>query len=307
MGCCTHTHKGRPSVQRSERPVIMPEGSSKFKELRKNVIAGGVAGVSEILVMYPLDVVKTRQQLNTGKISGVMETIRGMVRAEGASSLYRGIISPIMAEAPKRAWKFTANQEFRNLYKNRNGEPIFMAPALAGASAGITEALINCPFEVVKVRMQAVEGAKYKGVLDAVVQTAKTEGVTALYRGLEAQMWRNGVWNGTYFALIASIKERLPTPESNGGELLRNFAAGVVGGTVATMANTPFDTAKTRLQNTSGEGFSWKRSTLPTVASIAQTEGIAALYKGFVPRIMRLGPGGGIMILAFDFVRKNID
>merc|ERR1711935_767959 len=108
--------------------------------------------------------------------------------------------------------------------------------------------------------MQAVEGAKYKGVLDAVVQTAKTEGVTALYRGLEAQMWRNGVWNGTYFALIASIKERLPTPESNGGELLRNFAAGVVGGTVATMANTPFDTAKTRLQNTSGEGFSWKRS-----------------------------------------------
>jgi solute carrier family 25 2-oxodicarboxylate transporter 21 len=40
--------------------------------------AGAVAGVSEILVMYPLDVVKTRVQLQTANATGA-EAYTGMV------------------------------------------------------------------------------------------------------------------------------------------------------------------------------------------------------------------------------------
>ena len=36
----------------------------------------------------------------------------------------------------------------------------------------------------------------------------------------------------------------------------------------------------------------------------------AALYKGFVPKVLRLGPGGGILLVVFDTVttwmRKNL-
>ncbi|ORY09113.1 mitochondrial substrate/solute carrier [Clohesyomyces aquaticus] len=70
--------------------------------------AGAVAGVSEILVMYPLDVVKTRVQLQTGKgvgedsYNGMVDCFRKIIRNEGFSRLYRGISAPILMEAPKR-------------------------------------------------------------------------------------------------------------------------------------------------------------------------------------------------------------
>lgn len=51
--------------------------------------AGAVAGVSEILVMYPLDVVKTRVQLQTGKgtgadaYNGMVDCFRKIIKNEG--------------------------------------------------------------------------------------------------------------------------------------------------------------------------------------------------------------------------------
>jgi solute carrier family 25 2-oxodicarboxylate transporter 21 len=46
------------------------------------------------------------------------------------------------------------------------------------------------------------------------------------------------------------------------------------------------------------------------LSTIVREEGIAALYKGFAPKVLRLGPGGGILLVVFDFlsgyIRKNI-
>jgi solute carrier family 25 (mitochondrial 2-oxodicarboxylate transporter), member 21 len=75
---------------------------------RYQFAAGAIAGVSEILVMYPLDVVKTRMQLQTSKTvaeeqyTGTFDALRKIVRQEGPSRLYRGIMAPIFMEAPKR-------------------------------------------------------------------------------------------------------------------------------------------------------------------------------------------------------------
>ena len=58
--------------------------------------------------MYPLDVVKTRVQLQQGKgagedsYNGMVDCFRKIVKNEGFSRLYRGITAPILMEAPKR-------------------------------------------------------------------------------------------------------------------------------------------------------------------------------------------------------------
>ncbi len=52
--------------------------------------------------MYHLDVVKTRSQLNTSNSIGVYKTLFKIVEEEGFSRLFRGIISPILAESPKK-------------------------------------------------------------------------------------------------------------------------------------------------------------------------------------------------------------
>ena len=59
--------------------------------------------------------------------------------------------------------------------------------------------------------------------------------------------------------------------------------------------NTPFDVVKSRMQydNMGKNCFEW-------LVHISKTEGYQALYKGIGARLLRLGPGGGIMIVAYD-------
>ena len=57
---------------------------------------------------YPLDVVKTRIQLQHGKVidgegyNGVLDCFKKIIRNEGVLRLYRGITAPILMEVPKR-------------------------------------------------------------------------------------------------------------------------------------------------------------------------------------------------------------
>lgn len=51
---------------------------------------------------------------------------------------------------------------------------------------------------------------KYTGTADAFKKIIAAEGSMALFNGLEATMWRHGVWNGAYFGLIYKVKDMLP-------------------------------------------------------------------------------------------------
>lgn len=122
--------------------------------------------------------------------------------------------------------------------------------------------------------------------------------------------------------LIRVVKDALPEAKTDKAQLGYNFIAGAFGGTFGTMLNviyllfnpfnhskTPFDVAKTRIQNQKSTPlkYGW---TIPAVALIAKEEGFSALYKGFLPKVMRLGPGGGILLVVFEvvsgFIRKNV-
>jgi Mitochondrial carrier protein len=68
----------------------------------------------------------------------------------------------------------------------------------------------------------------------------RTEGPLSLYKGLESQLWRNAVWNGVYFGMIGGLKEEVlrPPPNSDKRTVMGyNFAAGVIGGTLATLVS----------------------------------------------------------------------
>jgi len=45
--------------------------------------------------------------------------------------------------------------------------------------------------------------------------------------------------------------------------------------------------------------YNW---TVPSVLLVAKEEGFSALYKGFIPKVLRLGPGGGILLVVFTTV-----
>ncbi|EEH21035.2 hypothetical protein PABG_03266 [Paracoccidioides brasiliensis Pb03] len=283
--------------------------------------AGAVAGVSEILVMYPLDVVKTRVQLQQGAgtgeeaYKGMLDCFRKIIKNEGFSRLYRGITAPILMEAPKRATKFAANDSWGSFYRSLFGVEKTNQPlaVLTGATAGATESFVVVPFELVKIRLQDKASAgKYSGMLDVVSKIVKQEGPLALYNGLESTLWRHILWNAGYFGCIFQIRAQLPKPEpgNKSQQMGNDLVAGSIGGTAGTIVNTPMDVVKSRIQNSpriagSVPKYNWA---WPALGTIMKEEGFGALYKGFIPKVLRLGPGGGILLVVFtgvtDFFRK---
>lgn len=232
------------------------------------------------------------------------------------SRLYRGISAPILMEAPKRATKFAANDEWGKFYRTAFGQPKMTQELsiLTGASAGATESLVVVPFELVKIRLQdRASAGRYSGMLDVVSKTVREEGILALYNGLESTMWRHVLWNAGYFGCIFQARALLPKAETPAGKIANDVAAGTIGGTVGTILNTPMDVVKSRIQNSprvkgTVPKYNWA---WPAVATVAREEGFAALYKGFLPKVLRLGPGGGILLVVFtgvmDFFRKMRD
>lgn len=264
--------------------------------------------------MYPLDVVKTRMQLQVKgsgeQYSSMVDCLQKIVRNEGFSRLYRGISAPILMEAPKRAVKFAANDEWGKFYRNAFGMPKMTQSLsiLTGATAGATESFVVVPFELVKIRLQD-KSSKYTGMADVVKTIVRQEGPLALYNGLEATLWRHIWWNSGYFGVIFQVREWLPKAADKKGQMINDLIAGSIGGTAGTILNTPFDVVKSRIQNTTRVAgvvpkYNW---TFPSVITVFREEGFGALYKGFMPKVLRLGPGGGILLVVFtacmDFFR----
>ncbi len=80
-----------------------------------------------------------------------------------------------------------------------------------------------------------------------------------------------------------------------------------MGGSVASVINIPFDVAKSRIQGFTPEGTPRKYHTcFQSILLVQKEEGTKALFKGLVPKIMRLGPGGAIMMIAYEEIYKYL-
>ncbi|RXG54845.1 Mitochondrial 2-oxodicarboxylate carrier [Armadillidium vulgare] len=234
--------------------------------------------------MQPLDVVKTRFQIQTKKIPGdpnyynsVFDCLRKMAKNEGFFSLYKGILPPILVETPKRALK-----------------TYFMA----GLGAGVTESFLCNPFEVVKVAQQANKSqhtvAPSSWEVTKQIVRADGLGLRGLNKGLTATIGRNGTFNMVYFGIFHTVNSKIVQPKDKLQQNFQKFLIGVVGGVVGSTLNIPFDVAKSRIQGPQPEPGKIKyRTTFGSILIVFKEEGFLALYKGLVPKVLRLGPGAG--------------
>ncbi|CAJ0935598.1 unnamed protein product, partial [Mesorhabditis belari] len=281
------------------------------KEGSRQILAGGSAGLVEVLIMHPLDLIKTRLQIDQSN-RGMADCVRSTLRDEGIRGFYKGILPPILAETPKRATKFFTFEQYKHIFSTPGISPAITL-SLAGLCSGMTEAVVVCPFETVKVRLQSMKNANPKEVptsmeLAREIIRAEGMGTKGIFRGLTSTVARNGTWNMVYFGLYHNVKVYIPdAKESASLNLTYRILLGFIAGSLASVVNIPFDVAKSRIQGPQPIPGSRKyHGCLQSMGLVYKEEGFFALYKGLLPKIMRLGPGGAIMLVVYDEVYKYL-
>ncbi|XP_065158059.1 mitochondrial 2-oxodicarboxylate carrier [Atheta coriaria] len=291
-----------------------------WKQALVQIASGGSAGFVEICIMHPLDLVKTRLQLqgvprhqvikkDMTSYSGIIDCFRKMYVTEGPTSFWKGILPPIIAETPKRAIKFCSFEQYKQFFMFGSPTATPLTFSLAGLAAGFTEAVVVNPFEVVKVTMQANKKKSIEAPSTWLVTRNIIKengwGSRGLSKGITATLMRNGVFNCFYLGFYNSVKNVVPPMADPVHEFGRKVLIGFVSGTVASCLNIPFDVAKSRIQGPQPvEGEIKYSGTLRTMEMVYREEGMLALYKGLLPKILRLGPGGAIMLVVYDYMSE---
>ncbi|GAB6026039.1 hypothetical protein CHUAL_012249 [Chamberlinius hualienensis] len=293
----------------------MSEKRPFLKHAAMQIAAGGSAGFVEVCIMHPLDLVKTRFQIqrtstavdaanNPYYYRSIGDCFKKMYRHEGVFSFWKGIMPPILVETPKRAVKFFTFEQYKTIFMFGSKTATPLTYSLAGLGAGLTEGLLVNPFEVVKVEMQANRQllSQMPSTWSVTQSIIRNQGIFALNKGLTSTLGRNGVFNMIYFGFYHSVKGLVPEPKDKYFDFLRRFGIGLASGILATMSNTPFDVAKSRIQGPQPvKGEIKYKGLMKTLSIVYREEGLLALYKGFVPKVLRLGPGAAILMVIYEY------
>lgn len=271
--------------------------------------AAALASLAEVVMVQPLDMVKTRFQLyEGGRNPSVGRALLDIYREGGVSRFYRGFLPEAASTMPARtAMYMTYNAILKKMSEHM---PLTAGcSSLAGACAGIPEGMLVTPLQVVKVRLQSKEYlGRYHGTLDCCKKIVLQEGVQGLFAGLGATAARNFIWNGVYFGLIFHLKALLQSGNDSGmTRFVGTSGISFVGGAIATCFNAPLDTAKSRMQLQDTKAATPKyRNTLQTLALVVKEEGPRACYKGFAPKVLRMAFGGAVGMPIFEAVNAAL-
>uniref|UniRef100_A0A7C8YY22 Folate transporter 1, chloroplastic n=1 Tax=Opuntia streptacantha TaxID=393608 RepID=A0A7C8YY22_OPUST len=161
----------------------------------ENAAAGAIAGFATVAVMHPLDVVRTRFQVNDGRIlnlptyKNTPHALLTIARSEGLRGLYAGFYPAVLGSSV--SWGLFFFFYSRAKRRHSYNEEEKLSPGLhlaAAAEAGALVSLCTNPVWLIKTRLQLQtplhQTRQYSGVFDALRTILREEGWTALYRGI---------------------------------------------------------------------------------------------------------------------------
>ena len=157
----------------------------------ERLLSGGLAGVCSQLVVYPLEITKTRLALApTGVYNGIADCIGKIYKSEGAFGLYKGLQASIIGVIPYASIDLAIYNTLRDEYIKKNSkDPRPLILLLCGAISSICGQLVSYPFAVIRTKLQSqgmpgINMHKYEGLWDCAKKIEKFEGVRGFYRGI---------------------------------------------------------------------------------------------------------------------------
>ncbi|GMI97910.1 hypothetical protein like AT1G72820 [Hibiscus trionum] len=289
------------------------------------------SGVSAAL--YPIVVLKTRQQVSSTQVSCLKMSF-SIMKYEGFRGFYRGFGTSLTGTIPARALYMGALEVTKSSVGSATvslGFSDTSATAIANAAAGLSSAmaaqLVWTPIDVVSQRLMVqgyndinrsknVNFCRYRNGLDAFRKILCADGPKGLYRGFGISILTyapsNAVWWASYSVAHKLIWSGMCKKDESGFRpdlkalvAVQGLSAAMASG-VSALITMPLDTIKTRLQVLDREenGVRKPLSIPQTVRNLVQEGGLAACYRGLGPRWASMAMSATTMITTYEFLKR---
>ncbi|KAK5035186.1 Pyrimidine nucleotide transporter, mitochondrial [Exophiala sideris] len=269
-------------------------------------------------------------------LAETVQILRSIYQHEGFRALFRGLGANLVGVVPARSINFyvygNGKRVLNNYFNPEGRENVWSIHLAAAAVAGIATGTATNPIWLVKTRLQLdknnasndpLRGRQYKNSWDCIRQTVRHEGIRGLYRGLSASYL--GVTESTlqwvlYERLKLSLArreaKRLNTPGyrqtwvDNTEEWAGKFSAAAGAKLFAAVITYPHEVVRTRLRQApttiseSGKVTVKYTGLVQCFRLVAKEEGLAGLYGGMTPHLLRTVPSAAIMFGMYEIILR---
>ncbi|KAM7328830.1 mitochondrial ornithine transporter 1 [Alexandromys fortis] len=281
-----------------------------------DLTAGAAGGTACVLTGQPFDTMKVKMQTFPGLYRGLTDCCLKTYSQVGFRGFYKGTSPALIANIAENSVLFMCYGFCQQVVRKVVGldsqaKLSDLQNAAAGSFASAFAALVLCPTELVKCRLQTMYEMESSGKIAASQNTVwsvvkeifRKDGPLGFYHGLSSTLLREvpGYFlffggyelSRSFFASGKSKDELGPVPL---------MLSGGFGGVCLWLAVYPVDCIKSRIQVLSMTGK--QTGLVRTFLSIIKNEGITALYSGLKPTMLRAFPANGALFLAYEYSRK---
>lgn len=286
-------------------------------------IAGGIAACGAVTFTNPIELIKTRMQLQgelrkTSKTSAKMyknpmQAFMVIYKMEGIRGLQQGLMCGYYYQLGLNGCRLGLYEPSRNFITKlvspssikEDGKipQNLLINVPAGFVSGSAGAVIASPFFLIKTRMQSYSATQsasqdvsqrvgqqtyYKNAWDGLLKIYSAEGVKGLFRGVDAAILRTGAGSAAQLPVYNFTKNWLLDSnivEDNSTGL--HFLSSAMAGLGVAIVMNPWDVILTRVYNQNGDLY---KGPIDCFSKTVRAEGFGALYKGFWAQLFRIGP-----------------
>ena len=307
-----------PEQFRNIDTEITKENSNSLLNLN-DFIAGSLAGIVQVLVGQPFDMLKVRMQTKPKKYKAILQTTKKIIFEESPMAFYKGTLSPLIGISFCVAVQFSANIFARNYFFSKNSKNInntkpdilsIRQNVLAGFFAGFCNSFLISPIELIRIKLQMQGNGlnnKYAGTADCAAQIYRFDGFKGIYQGFCSSLLREGPGFAIYFGIYETLMQRSLKHygKKENIPLVNTLCYGGVSGIFLWLFTFPFDVVKSRIQADDPAKRKYK-NILSTFSIIHRDSGIGGFFKGIAPCLVRAPLGNGLTFLTFETVSKHL-
>lgn len=276
-----------------------PKANYDFMYYIKGAAAGGICCSITHGALCPVDVVKTRVQLDPVKYNkGLIGGFRQVIAEEGVMALSTGLGATAAGYFVQGWFKFGGVEFFKinsaqYLGEQKAWENKTSIYLVSAACAEFIADVFLCPLEAVRIR--SVSDPEFcDGLADGFVKMWKAEGVGGFYAGFAPILAKQIPYTCAKFVVQGSVADTMyasigksPKECSSSMQLGISLGSGVIAGVASAIISHPADTLLSKV-NKAGAGGDGPMMT--RLANIAKEIGFYKLCTvGLIPRCVMIG------------------